>query len=77
MIQRWQDENFCGHCPANKGFESNVSRIRKFRYYGICVFCRVNVTVIRGCPCDTLGPTALTKAKDFVQRFEAEDGGDE
>ena len=75
MIWRWEDDKICEHCPANKGFESNVSRIRKFRDYRICAFCRFNVTVIRGCPCDTLGPKkAVIRAKDFVERFETKDG---
>lgn len=74
MIQRWEFENFCGHCPVNKRFESNAPPIKQlFQYawkYKTCDFCQTNVRTVT-CPCFALKPKeALKRAKDFIERFE-------
>lgn len=80
MIWRWEYENFCGHCPINKDFKEKAHRIKVFTLglkFRACRFCSNNVDVTIGhCPCHKLGPKkALKRAKDFVERFEAGDGG--
>lgn len=80
MIWRWEHENFCGHCPVNKGFKENFPVIRKMEEYDysyqLCHFCLHNVSLKYGCPCTRLKPKqALKRAKDFIERFEAGDGG--
>ena len=79
MIERWEFEGFCSHCPAHKNFGEFVDFIKELEPYNgeICYFCKDNVEA-ENCPCYDLGPKkALKKAKDFIERFEAEDGGDE
>ena len=88
MIWRWEHENFCGHCPITKNFricEKNdidleTPSIKAFEEYhnwwDICDFCQDNVGTLPRCPCEELKPQeALKRAKDFIERFEAEDGG--
>ena len=79
MIQRWEFENFCGHCPIHRHFKINVRRVKQFDGYGnfkrnICDFCGHNVKVVTGgCPCPNLGAKcALKRAKDFIERFEVQ-----
>ena len=74
MIERWEFDGFCSHCPVHKNFEECVEFIKKLKPYDceICHFCKDNVEA-ENCPCYGLGPKkALTKAKDFIKRFEAE-----
>ena len=83
MIWKWEYDNFCGHCPINKNFKEYNERIERFGdYYStwdkklICYFCYDNVGV-DNCPCYKLKPQeALKRAKDFIERFETEDGGE-
>ena len=82
MIWRYEHENFCGHCPICRNLGIKVPRIEAFKWFRdqdiwwkVCKFCKENVNAYR-CPCDCLGPKkALKRAKDFIERFEAEDGG--
>ena len=84
MIWRWEFEKFCGHCPITKNFREHNVAIKKFNICSqwfnrsVCAFCRRNVNATEGCPCYQLKPkTALKRAKDFIERFEAaEDGGE-
>ena len=84
MIWRWEYENFCGHCPITIRFSTNVPTIKKLIKYhiflsGICGFCvhNINLKCGSGCPCSQLKPPeALKRAKDFIERFEAEEGGE-
>ena len=84
MIMRWQDENFCGHCPISQRFKTHTDFVIMTQFDGhwywnndVCAFCRENVGVKHSCPCGLLGPKkALKRAKDFIERFETqEDGG--
>ena len=79
MVWRWEFENFCGHCPGNWRYGFQTGFTTKIERYGIevCSFCRRNVGLLYGCPCNKLRPkTALKRAKDFIERFETGDGGE-
>ena len=77
MIEKWEHNKFCGHCPAAKGFSFSVfnAMIDKFIYWPPCSFCRVNMGISKsiGCPCYVIGSVeALKRAKDFIRRLEHE-----
>ena len=78
MIWRWEYEDFCGHCPITKrfGYQTGLIKGVKPHHSGLCEFCRRNVGLRYSCPCYRLKPQqALKRAKDFIERVEAEDGG--
>jgi len=72
MIELYEFENICLHCPANLRFANNVRKIKIFHNWGmsVCNFCKSNIDVVN-CPCDSLKPEiALERAKNFIKEFE-------
>lgn len=73
MIELYEFENICMHCPANFRFAKYVRKIKIFGNWSIsvCNFCRSNVGS-SNCPCHSLKNTeiVLEKAKNFIEEFE-------
>lgn len=83
MIEKWECDNFCTHCPINSHYREGKRTINAFilgdshhyldMTYKICDFCMQNVNIKMFCPCKQLGSEeALKRAKDFIKRFEAQ-----
>lgn len=77
MIELYEFENICLHCPANIRFANQVRKIKIFRNWSIsvCTFCKLNVHAT-SCPCHSLDPEiALKRAKNFIEEFGRKQNG--